>query len=314
MYLSEMRDTNPFNRKRLDGSKACVIELECGTKIETRFIEIRADMLSCRNYSVMRVDVNLTEPLRYLFSKIRSLNEMPHIATESQARQQIIKKSPTENDNELGLLSQSNRPTEWIDNTISGGFENYSSKFEQQVYGEFNMENDYFLRSDIIRDILNSSNFIWLPLQQIKKSLKLERHANWTSADQSGTTFGCEWCWIQFSTNKSRCRSHEEVFHFERKWHTRESTKNSDGYASQYETEADYIAVAESIRRIALLSQHEVDLCIGSSSFSVCTNGFSLDTAESRVWEHSYFETSLLLFKTVTSIQSNFPWWRKQKT
>ena len=91
-------------------------------------------------------------------------------------------------------------------------------------------------------------------------------------------------------------------------------TKNSDGYASQYETEADYIAVAESIRRIALLSQHEVDLCIGSSSFSVCTNGFSLDTAESRVWEHSYFETSLLLFKTVTSIQSNFPWWRKQKT
>ena len=148
-----------------------------------------------------------------------------------------MKKSPTENDNELGLLSQSNRPTEWIDNTISGGFENYSSKFEQQVYGEFNMENDYFLRSDIIRDILNSSNFIWLPLQQIKKSLKLERHANWTSADQSGTTFGCEWCWIQFSTNKSRCRSHEEVFHFERKWHTRESNANSSQLFKQFTNE-----------------------------------------------------------------------------
>ena len=92
MYLSEMRDTNPLNRKRLDGCKACVIELECGTKVETRFIEIRADMVSCRNDSVMRVDVNLTEPLRYLFSKIPSLNEMPHIATESQARQQIIEK------------------------------------------------------------------------------------------------------------------------------------------------------------------------------------------------------------------------------
>ena len=57
-------------------------------------------------------------------------------------------------------------------------------------------------------------------------------------------------------------------------------TKDADGHASQYETEADYIAIAESTRRIALLSQNEIDSCIGSSSFSVCTNGFSLETAE----------------------------------
>ena len=56
-------------------------------------------------------------------------------------------------------------------------------------------------------------------------------------------------------------------------------TNDSDGYASQYETEADYIAVAESTRRFTLLSQHEIDFCIGSS-ISVCTNGFSLETAE----------------------------------
>ena len=56
-------------------------------------------------------------------------------------------------------------------------------------------------------------------------------------------------------------------------------TIDSDDYASQYETEADYIAVAESTRRITLLSQHEIDFCIGSS-ISVCTNGFSLETAE----------------------------------
>ena len=34
------------------------------------------------------------------------------------------------------------------------------------------------------------------------------------------------------------------------------------------------------MRRIALVSQTEIDACIGSSSFSVCTNGFSLETAE----------------------------------
>ena len=57
-------------------------------------------------------------------------------------------------------------------------------------------------------------------------------------------------------------------------------TNDTDGYASQCETEADYIAIAESTRQIALLSQPEIDLCIGSSSFSVCTNGFYLQRAE----------------------------------
>ena len=53
-----------------------------------------------------------------------------------------------------------------------------------------------------------------------------------------------------------------------------------DGYASQYELESIYIAIAESTNRIALLSQPQTDNCVGSSSFSVCINGFSLETAE----------------------------------
>ena len=57
-------------------------------------------------------------------------------------------------------------------------------------------------------------------------------------------------------------------------------TYDTNGYASQYEREAKYVAVAESTRRIALLSQSEKDACIGSNSFSVCTNGFSLEAAE----------------------------------
>ena len=57
-------------------------------------------------------------------------------------------------------------------------------------------------------------------------------------------------------------------------------TNDTNGYASQYETEAEYFAIAESARRIALLSEPEIDACIGSSSFSLCTNGFSLGTAK----------------------------------
>ena len=53
----------------------------------------------------------------------------------------------------------------------------------------------------------------------------------------------------------------------------------TDGHASQYAIESDFIAVS-STQKIALLSQDEINRCVGSSSFSVCINGFSLETAQ----------------------------------
>ena len=55
--------------------------------------------------------------------------------------------------------------------------------------------------------------------------------------------------------------------------------EGTDGYSAQYAVELDLIAIAESTHKIALLSQDEINRCVGSSSFSVCINGFSLDTA-----------------------------------
>ena len=91
MFMSEMRNNDPLKRKRLSGCKTCVIELECDTKIETRVMEIRADIF-CSNDTALRIDVILTDPLQHLFSKIPSLNEMPHISTITQAREQMIEK------------------------------------------------------------------------------------------------------------------------------------------------------------------------------------------------------------------------------
>ena len=54
--------------------------------------------------------------------------------------------------------------------------------------------------------------------------------------------------------------------------------KGTDGYASPYAIESDFIAIAESTHKIALLSQDEIGRCVGSSSFSVCINGFSPET------------------------------------
>ena len=55
--------------------------------------------------------------------------------------------------------------------------------------------------------------------------------------------------------------------------------EGTDGYSSQYAIESDFIAIAESTHKIAFLSHDEIDRCVGSSSFSVCINGFSLETA-----------------------------------
>ena len=55
--------------------------------------------------------------------------------------------------------------------------------------------------------------------------------------------------------------------------------EGTDGHASQYIIESDFISVS-STQKIALLSQGEINRCVGSSSFSVCINGFSLETAQ----------------------------------
>ena len=37
------------------------VELHFGTKKENRFMELRADMFSCRNNTAVRIDVNITD-------------------------------------------------------------------------------------------------------------------------------------------------------------------------------------------------------------------------------------------------------------
>ena len=93
MFMSKMRKINPVKEKRLPGCKTCGIESECGTEIETRFIEIRADMISCCNDTAIRYDFNLRDCVQHLLSKFPSLNDMPHILT-TQAHEQMIEEIP----------------------------------------------------------------------------------------------------------------------------------------------------------------------------------------------------------------------------
>ena len=52
----------------------------------------------------------------------------------------------------------------------------------------------------------------------------------------------------------------------------------TNGHASQYVIESDFIAVS-CTQKIALLSKDVIKSCVRSSSFFVCANGFSLERA-----------------------------------
>ena len=70
----------------------------------------------------------------------------------------------------------------------------------------------------------------------------------------------------------------------------------TDGDASQYIIESNFIA-ASSTQKIALLSQDEINGWVGSSSFSVCINFFSLETAQDTCL------VSLLINNHLTALQ-----------
>ena len=90
MYISQIINHDPLKRTPLPGCQVCIIELQCGTKLETTFLEIRADMFSCQNTTLQKLDIKLTDPLKHLLSKVSAIDNLPHFATIAQARQQFI--------------------------------------------------------------------------------------------------------------------------------------------------------------------------------------------------------------------------------
>ena len=91
MYMSTMRKNYPLTLTKLAGYQVCIIRLERGTKIQTISLEIRADMFSCHNAKITRLDISLTIPTKLLLKKIPAIDNLPHMATIAQARQQFNK-------------------------------------------------------------------------------------------------------------------------------------------------------------------------------------------------------------------------------
>ena len=47
-------------------------------------------MFSCHNATITRLDISWTDPLKPLLAKVQAIDNLPHMATIAQARQQFI--------------------------------------------------------------------------------------------------------------------------------------------------------------------------------------------------------------------------------
>ncbi len=65
--------------------------LECGHSISTTSLKIQSALSSCRNSEPLKINIQLSDPLQRIFSKIPSINKLPHFATITTANHEILK-------------------------------------------------------------------------------------------------------------------------------------------------------------------------------------------------------------------------------
>ena len=67
------------------GCHICLITLNCGTQLISKFIKIRPDLSSCDKIPAMQIDVKMPDPLASVISHIPPLDELPYFDTKIDA-------------------------------------------------------------------------------------------------------------------------------------------------------------------------------------------------------------------------------------
>ncbi len=76
--------------KQLTGCQACIVRIPCGGKLVTNFLSLQADSASCKNLTVLKMDMVMAEPLRHLIESLPPLGELPHQPNIETAETSLI--------------------------------------------------------------------------------------------------------------------------------------------------------------------------------------------------------------------------------
>ena len=76
--------------EQLAGCQACIVRLPCGGKLVTNFTSVQADSASFKNKTVLKMDVKMPGPLRYLINSLPPIGELHHQPNIETAETSLI--------------------------------------------------------------------------------------------------------------------------------------------------------------------------------------------------------------------------------
>ena len=68
------------------GCQVCIVTLACGHELEGNNIYIKSDLATCKETGAVRLDIELSPPLKQLFGRLPPVEELPYIADPGEAQ------------------------------------------------------------------------------------------------------------------------------------------------------------------------------------------------------------------------------------
>ena len=73
------------------GCNICIITLDCGTQLISKYIKIRPDLDSCDKIPAKRISVSLPDPLAHLISELPDLSDLPYYESKTDAGVKLLR-------------------------------------------------------------------------------------------------------------------------------------------------------------------------------------------------------------------------------
>ena len=84
-------ELNTPKREDHPGCNICLITLDCGTQLISKYIKIRPDLGSCDKIPAKRISVSLTDPLAHLISELPDLDDLPYCESKTDAGVKLLR-------------------------------------------------------------------------------------------------------------------------------------------------------------------------------------------------------------------------------
>ena len=88
---SSMDSSNALQVRTYPGCQICIITLEFGKQITTPRLKIRSDLGSCNKIPAIKIQVELSDPLKHLLTEVPEIDQLPYFNNKDQASLTLIR-------------------------------------------------------------------------------------------------------------------------------------------------------------------------------------------------------------------------------